>query len=463
MQKAKIKDEAQLEVITTDSETPIRCFISEDHSSYVPLHYHPAIELIYVLEGNVCFSVSNGSEEDQVLRQALAQDTLIPDPRINKLPIYQPIELPRYKFLQRAEIAGQTETIEQSSSVQAQDKAQEQEPNPAHSHKSFKVLGDLPEPLQGVLLEEKADINTSAQTNARESNKAKQASSKQEQTRASQFNVQIECLNLSENASGNKDSTKSNDDLVLSFEQRLEGTAYNCVIFNSDELHSTQCPNYNRCLVVQIPFDFLSKSLGISEGNKIYFALAGASETCLIKLQQALGKLVVLTQQEHYEQATFARKIHFQQALYTLLECLIEFMLIIPSSSRQSAENGKFKERVYLILDFIERHYAEEIYLQDVAQNLLHVHPNYLCRIFKKIVGRSFYAYLTEVRLSHVYQDLINTTEPITKIIERNGLTVNNNFYTLFRKRFGISPSELRHRHDQIEQTHRQVAQEGAK
>ena len=45
----------------------------------------------------------------------------------------------------------------------------------------------------------------------------------------------------------------------------------------------------------------------------------------------------------------------------------------------------------------------------------------------------SFLRYLNEVRVAHVYQDLVNTEEPISYIMEKNGFTNQKLFNRTFR------------------------------
>ena len=56
----------------------------------------------------------------------------------------------------------------------------------------------------------------------------------------------------------------------------------------------------------------------------------------------------------------------------------------------------------------------------------------------------SFLRYLNEVRVAHVYQDLVNTEEPISYIMEKNGFTNQKLFNRTFRELYGTTPSAVR-------------------
>lgn len=55
-------------------------------------------------------------------------------------------------------------------------------------------------------------------------------------------------------------------------------------------------------------------------------------------------------------------------------------------------------------------------------------------------MGVTFLEYQNEIRLSRIYDDIINTDDQISHILERHGFTN----YKLFRERFGCTPTELR-------------------
>lgn len=227
---------------------------------------------------------------------------------------------------------------------------------------------------------------------------------------------------------------------------QLDSGMNNCVLFNFDELHTTRCQNYNCSLVLQIPKYFLLESLGLEQTDSVCFVLSLASPQCLQRMQTALAKMAVLTLSGTSKQAIEGKEIRFKQALYSFLECLLEVKVNTAPLLHTESADFKMRSRIYPILDMLNSQYMQDISLNQVAE-MLHVHPNYFCRIFKQVVGQSFYAYLTELRLCHIYQDLINSNEPLEDIVRRNGINLNTYFFSQFKRRFGITTSELRKRY----------------
>lgn len=67
-----------------------------------------------------------------------------------------------------------------------------------------------------------------------------------------------------------------------------------------------------------------------------------------------------------------------------------------------------------------------------------------LVSFFKKNMGMSFLEYINEVRLTHIYQDLIHTDTPISILTEENGFSNQKLFNRLFKELYGCTPSSVR-------------------
>lgn len=100
-------------------------------------------------------------------------------------------------------------------------------------------------------------------------------------------------------------------------------------------------------------------------------------------------------------------------------------------------------DRIRSIITYTEQHFREPLSLGDAAGHL-GLGKEYFCRFFKKNMGTSFLNYLNEVRLSHVYQDLLNTDAPVAEIMENNGFTNQKLFNRSFKSLYGLTPSSVR-------------------
>ena len=93
---------------------------------------------------------------------------------------------------------------------------------------------------------------------------------------------------------------------------------------------------------------------------------------------------------------------------------------------------------------YIEEHYAQKgLTLHEVAQRN-HVSPNYLSYLFKKETGYNLWEYVIKLRMEESRRLLIGTDMRRYEISERVGYESPEHFSKIFKKYYGISPSELK-------------------
>lgn len=100
-------------------------------------------------------------------------------------------------------------------------------------------------------------------------------------------------------------------------------------------------------------------------------------------------------------------------------------------------------ERLEEICDFVEHHYQEEITLGEAAEEI-GLNKEYFCRFFKQNTGTSFIKYVNQVRINHIYQDLLCTDDSIQDIMEKHGFYNQKLFYRMFKERYECTPREMR-------------------
>ena len=92
---------------------------------------------------------------------------------------------------------------------------------------------------------------------------------------------------------------------------------------------------------------------------------------------------------------------------------------------------------------YINEHYREKIYLEDIARHV-HLNHQYLSVLFKKETGVSISDYVTEVRMERARYLLRNTTESVGTIAETVGYPDPQYFSRRFRRSIGTSPQRYR-------------------
>lgn len=100
-------------------------------------------------------------------------------------------------------------------------------------------------------------------------------------------------------------------------------------------------------------------------------------------------------------------------------------------------------DRIRKIISYVEEHFKEPVSLENIS-GYLGLTKEYFCRFFKKNMGMSFLRYVNEVRISHIYQDLIRTDAPVYEIAEQNGFQNQKLFNRTFKEVYGCTPSSVR-------------------
>lgn len=92
---------------------------------------------------------------------------------------------------------------------------------------------------------------------------------------------------------------------------------------------------------------------------------------------------------------------------------------------------------------YLAEHFSDPVSLEDVARQV-HLSPFYFSRLFKEKEGVNFVEYLTRLRLEEAKRLLARTNETIAAVAARVGYAEANYFSRIFRRHFGLSPSEYR-------------------
>lgn len=145
---------------------------------------------------------------------------------------------------------------------------------------------------------------------------------------------------------------------------------------------------------------------------------------------------------ELYQRKEPAYTLKFTSLLYELLYLLVKDCQAQISSTKK-AKNQMNHKRLTLIMDYVKEHYTEPISIKE-ASLLVSLNPEYFCRYFKKNMGITFLDYVNEVRMSHVYRDIMTTDLSITHILTLHGFTNYKLFLHMFREKYGCTPMQKR-------------------
>lgn len=110
--------------------------------------------------------------------------------------------------------------------------------------------------------------------------------------------------------------------------------------------------------------------------------------------------------------------------------------------TRQSL-GGKTLAHFERMMRFIAVNYTSEIGLKDVAESAS-VSPNYANTVFKKMLGTTVKAHLSDIRMTRARMLLLETDETIVNIAIDSGFNSSSSFYEAFQTRLNTSPARFR-------------------
>lgn len=105
--------------------------------------------------------------------------------------------------------------------------------------------------------------------------------------------------------------------------------------------------------------------------------------------------------------------------------------------------NGKV---VMDVTDYIRRRFSDpNLSVKEIADRV-YLTPPYLSNVFKSRTGKNLIQYIKEVRLEHSVALMDDRSLTLADIAQRCGYSDQNYFAKVFKKKYGMSPSEYRER-----------------
>ena len=92
-----------------------------------------------------------------------------------------------------------------------------------------------------------------------------------------------------------------------------------------------------------------------------------------------------------------------------------------------------------LCMQYIQNRITEKLTLEEIA-NHCHLHPNYLCAVFKQYTGETLFQYRNRFRVETAIALLQQEKLPISKVAELSGFRSECQFYQKFKEHTGITP-----------------------
>lgn len=215
------------------------------------------------------------------------------------------------------------------------------------------------------------------------------------------------------------------------------------VVFNANEIHSTNAPNtYTTAYVLQISHSFLN--LILNNGKTAHYSIPRPSSTLVSpETEQDLSMLKTKIREFFSFEANcdMFGYIHLQAILCDIIYQLQTSFLDMTVSRKTT--NYKYFSRITKIEDYLKTHFTEDLPLDEIAA-YMGFSSVYFSKYFKKTFGMTFMKYLCTMRLNQAYIDLTTTNLSTLFISEKNGFANYQFFVNKFKETYGCTPSQAR-------------------
>ncbi len=139
---------------------------------------------------------------------------------------------------------------------------------------------------------------------------------------------------------------------------------------------------------------------------------------------------------------TFLQELDNRKTVDSIAACLEKLILQCIEIMNTEMKQQEIQP-IRIIREYIEAHFAENISLNDVADQV-QLSKNYVSAIFRKETGVNFLDFLTSRRIDEAAKLLRRTNMSISEIAEKVGYTDVKYFSKMCKKNLGMNPSEYR-------------------
>ena len=199
-------------------------------------------------------------------------------------------------------------------------------------------------------------------------------------------------------------------------------------------------------------------SEGIYENIDIIFRESAAEHIITIIGQEQFDMLynqisITLTPEASEQMNQIMKLIEHEWSHYdtysdTIIESLtVQFFVTALRGQSVSPQMDTLLKKQHLSLidaiHYVQCHYANDPSLKETAK-AVHISDAYLSRLFTSQLDTTYSSFLTEIKISHAMELLLNTNLTIAEITAQCGYSNSNYFSDAFKKVIGLSPLQYR-------------------
>jgi AraC-like DNA-binding protein len=129
--------------------------------------------------------------------------------------------------------------------------------------------------------------------------------------------------------------------------------------------------------------------------------------------------------------------------LQQILVDLVRKSLILASGLESRKFMFKDRDPIHRSLVYLQYNFREQVTLADISREV-HMSQSYFSERFSKEMGIPFQKYLQDMRLEFAEKLLRSTELPVTEICMKSGFNSLPHFERTFKKKFGMTPRDMR-------------------
>ena len=154
-----------------------------------------------------------------------------------------------------------------------------------------------------------------------------------------------------------------------------------------------------------------------------------------------MGKYEHILSYMDYDEAKYYNTIINSSDVNTFSQMLIKLCTKIIDELSGATNHDKVIEKVK---EFVDNNYMDAALCLNSISEIVSLSPPYVNRLFKQKMGISFNEYLNTIRIEKSKSLLKETQLSTSEICRRIGMANNTYFYTLFKQKVGMTPTQYR-------------------
>jgi AraC-like DNA-binding protein len=212
-------------------------------------------------------------------------------------------------------------------------------------------------------------------------------------------------------------------------------------LFRNNESYYTNMSQSARSLDIHFTEDSFGRD---------FFLLPEMKDVKKVLDRSKLGFLIKGNAQKHITKKMYEMvKESPAKRLMSLLDILITLSNTSDLKNILTKEfvetNRKEASRIDAVFQYIMNNFKNDIYIEDIA-SVLHLSVASFSRFFKQHTRKTFSHCVTEIRVSHACQLLMEGQYSVSEIGYMSGFENQSNFFRHFKTQTGLTPKQYRER-----------------